>query len=198
MRATSDDGTIVNLNADGTWTVLDNDVVLPAEPGFRNVSWGVDQRAVLASESQTPTEVSADLVVFTTTLLSMEAILVFRFLNGRLYQGKYAVTEDFSNRTQYVWKRQELFDLLSRKYGKPSSDDLYWHGDLYRDDPREWGMAVATGDLSYFTNWRTSTTDVWLALDGNDYSCRLAVEYSSLALKDEAERHKERQDLDML
>jgi len=66
--------------------------------------------------------------------------------------------------------------------------EIYWENELYKNDKSNWGLAISIGHLSYNSVWETSTTDIELALDGNNYKVNLRVRYTSKELKEWADK----------
>lgn len=50
---------------------------------------------------------------------------------------------------------------------------------LYKDDPSNWGIAVGSGRLSYFTEWQTPETKITLALSGDNFKVNFVLRYGS-------------------
>lgn len=181
QTATTESGRLVLLSDDGTWVYREMSGATGAAD-FRGSRWGSSLDEVLSAESVPPTVSSSDSLRFNATLSDMSMDVLYFFIDRRLVRAKYFVTETYLNESRYILKRQDLEELLSEKYGKPTEHDQFWHDDLYRDDPSEWGAAVSRGDLSWFVTWETPSTKVVLALSGEDYECHLQIEYSSTAL----------------
>lgn len=86
------------------------------------------------------------------------------------------------NKNHYLVEFERLKSSLIKKYGAPKSDHVCWENDLYKDDVNEWGSAISMGHLSYFCNFVTEDSDIWLALMGENYEIDFCIEYTSRAL----------------
>ncbi|MFD4421397.1 hypothetical protein ACFWN7_07820 [Agromyces sp. NPDC058484] len=183
MEAKLPDGRRVELREDGTWSFSAHHMKeSPNRGGFRGVAWGATRAEVAASEPSAPVREEASFLVYETRLAEMDAEVLYFFVDDQLVRGKLFVTQSFQNEYRYVMKRDELEELLVAKYGQPTETNQHWIGDLYRDDRADWGMAVATGDLSWYTRWDEEHTVVLLALTGEGFESHLQVEYSSVEL----------------
>ena len=159
---------------------------------FRSADFGMSQAAVKATEPQANWgSDDDDIIGFETTIAGLEALALYVFINGQMSRGVYMVTEPHSNKTQYISDYSSLAGLLTKKYGKPISEDTYWSDDLYRDDPSSWGMAVATGSLSKFTMWKNESAEIGLSLIGDNFKISLSVEYASKEFAELEQRKRE-------
>jgi hypothetical protein len=91
---------------------------------------------------------------------------------------------------RYVDNFQLLESLLEEKYGSSLEKSVLWHNpeSPYAEDPESFGMAVALGDLLYFTHWNTGSTIIRLSLEGEDLRCNLSLHYQSSALASREEK----------
>lgn len=180
VTAVSDDGMVVELNVDGTWSKSERSVSRTGD--YRGVPWGATAEAVQAREGRDAKIETDDVLVFGERLSDMDADAVYVFVGGRLVRAKYMFQEEFTSPNRYLDAFHQVKTLFSRKYGEPSKDETIWHDELFRDDYRDWGKAVERGDLTLIASWATEQTEIGLILHGNDYEAHLAVEYSSISL----------------
>lgn len=182
--AVSDDGRVVELYEDGTWSPSNQ--VRPAAGDFRGVSWGASAQAVREREARPNKLESDEVLVYDERISDMNADAVYIFAGKRLVRAKYMFTDEYTSPNRYVAAFHRVNSLFSRKYGAPSEESV-WHDDFYRDNYEEWGRAVERGDLTLIASWTTPHTELALILYGNDYESHLEVEYASIALKSWAE-----------
>ena len=156
------------------------------------------KQAVLESEGGQASEVAEDFLQFRTMLLDLEVEAIYIFVEDVLVRAKYLVVTTHSNDNSYLLDFERLKDNLSKKYGKPKEDRKLWQDDLYREDPSQWGIAVANGSLSMFARWRSDDTNIFLDLSGDNFQCQLGVEYSSIRLAHLEESQRKRKTFDEL
>jgi len=86
------------------------------------------------------------------------------------------------HKNDYISDYNSIKKIITKKYKEPSEDKSYWKNDLFKDDYQHWGLALATGDLSYYSNWKHADSVIWLSLTGDNYKVSLSAEYSSIKL----------------
>lgn len=123
-------------------------------------------------------------VVYKETISGLSAETGYIFAYGKLVRAMYSIVESHTNKTDYLSDFDQLSKALTEKYGLPANEHTYWTNNLYRDDPAEWGMAVAIGHMAKFTTWETERTTISLMLRGDNYNINLNVEYSSKEYKE--------------
>ncbi len=173
-----------------------------AKSDFRKTKWGMTEAAVKATESSAPTKEQAkgskQIVVYKDTVSGLPCYVVYIFLNDKLVRTKYIATVEHTNKAACLSDFEVLASALREKYGNPKSDDSFWSNDLYKENPDEWGMAVAVGHLSKYATWETDTTKIVLALRGDNFEIDLEIEYASrelAPLEDKADKAEEQRKL---
>lgn len=176
------DGRDVVLYADMTWhyRVVSDGTDGSKSVDFRSARWGWSRKQVRASETGAPSEARDGYLVWKRRVMGLPCYAMFRFLNDRLVAGKYVFLVEHTNNTDFISDYRNLVDMLTKKYGRPTDDDTFWSNDLYRDDPQEWGMAVAVGHLHLFSHWDVARTRIVAGLLGDNFEITLGVEYESI------------------
>ncbi len=182
QTAFTNDGKRVLLKDDGTWQLIEQDKTVSESFDFRKTSWGMTKDQVKNSEPSSPIRDDANALFFKGKISNLDCVYAFVFAKGKLVRSKYAITEEHTNKNDYIDDYNSLKAALTGKYGDPLNDRTNWKNSLYRDDKEEWGFAVSLGHLSYFATWSTPTTEVFLGLLGDNYKVDLVIEYSSIAL----------------
>jgi len=184
MRATTENGSVVELLQDGTWRPASPSAP-PEDAGFRGVQWGASRMEILAREGRSPDRETDRVLIFQTRLADLGCEAVYILLpDGRLVRAKYLVIDSYSNDQRYLATYDSLRELLGKKYGKPTEENTYWSDELYQDDPSNWGMAVSAGHMARYTNWYIGDTHVLLYLTGNNFEISVGVEYGSVKLRE--------------
>ena len=83
------------------------------------------------------------------------------------------------NPNEYINDYEKLKKNLSIKYGEPVEDATNWKNNLFKSRPDSWGTAVGMGHLSFFAKWETTTTEILLALTGDNFKETLLIKYES-------------------
>jgi hypothetical protein len=199
--AITKDGREVILKTDGTWEYLSGGNRLLSSissGGFRKSRWGMSPDEVKAAETADLLREGDGLIIYDGKVLGLDCAILYILVHDQLVRAKYVVTAEHSNKTAYLSDFDSLKEMLTKKYGEPAQDNVYWKNDLYRDDYSEWGMAVSIGHLSFFTTWDMDETTVILALNGDNFEINLNIEYTSNELGRLESEAKEQAALDDL
>ena len=150
---------------------------------FRQTTWGMNVDQVKKSENAEPEYDKQDGVrhalSYTENIAGLDCNVVYLFVYDKLVRAKYVIAEEHSNKSDYLSDFDTLHESLTKKYGKASSDDVYWKNDLYKDNYQEWGMAVAVGHLAKFSKWEVQGTTIIEYISGDNFDISLGIEYSS-------------------
>ena len=179
----TEDGRTVLLKDDGTWEYVEEETQLD-EYDFRKVTWGMSIDQVKGAEQDAPAAEQGGYIGYDTTISGLSCALMYYFTTGRLTRAVYLVTASHSNKNDYIRDFDNLKELLTKKYGVPSSDDSIWKKSLFKDDREEWGTAVSIGHLVYIAFWETERTDISIILSGDNYKITLAMLYTGKELAD--------------
>lgn len=185
FSAVTSEGKRVVLNTDGTWEYFKEDTLNQSIKHFRNSSWGDSQESVLKSESLDLVKnlSNENMKSYLENIANIEMTLIYNFTQKKLTSGYYISKAEHSNKNSFINDFTKLKKILSNKYGKPTSDDILWYNDLYKDDYSGWGMAISIGHLKYKVEWETDDTNITLILNGDNYLIVNAITYISKKLK---------------
>jgi hypothetical protein len=151
--------------------------------GFGGLGWGSSTAAFL--EIYKDAKQSGEYWTLSGPVAGLGALTLFRFVDDQLAAVVVVFTDDFQNKTNFLYEHERIRKLLEKKYGSPNtaSRDI-WTGDgLYRETPGEWGMAVATGRLSRWSVWELPETEIELGTKGDNFKITNKIVYRSTRLK---------------
>lgn len=163
---------------------------------FRKTRWGMSLGEVKASEPLEPAQSTGDMLGYKTKVLQKNVLLAYIFADQKLVRAKYVLVERHSNKTDFIQDYKDFQRILTEKYGKAKRDDLIWKDDLYKSDRSHWGMAVATGRLTYFSMWETPDSEIVCALYGDNFDITCGVEYVSKNLHQIEKKIEKQKQLD--
>jgi hypothetical protein len=185
IEAITSDGKTVNLFEDGTWEYSDK-VDTVGNFDLRKVNWNMTIDQVRSSETLDwevgEIDDNTSYLAAETKFLDNEAILAYYFNLNRLYKVRYIITKSHSNKTDYWFDYKTYLEAISEKYGSPSSeyDGMpIWKDDLYKDDPSDWGMAIAIGDMLACAIWETDRTQISALIQGDNYKISTVIDFDS-------------------
>lgn len=167
-----------------------------AQTDFRKSTWGMSKSQVKQIEAVEPLTDVKDMLVCSSKLASLETLIGYIFVEGKLVRGIYQFGDKHTNRNDYIDDYKKLKELLTKKYGSPKKDDVVWKNDLYKGDVQNYGMAISIGHLSYYSSWTTDRTKIALFMYGENFEIDTALEYSSTELQDFAKKAEEEAVLD--
>jgi len=165
---------------------------------FRQTTWGMNSSQIVSAEGKMPAFQDKgspiQILGYSDQIANLDCQVFYILAYDQLVRTKYMISEKHTNKTEYLSDYDRLKEVLSNKYGKPVSDDIYWKNNLYKSDPSEWGMAVAVGHMAKFTRWESLRTTIILCLTGDNFEINLGIEYSSkelAALEKKAKKEQE-------
>ena len=169
---------------------------------FRNSRWGMKKDKVLSTEKNKPTEAAAVGLFFVTIhtgeIAGLKAQYLYYFLDDVLVRGGYTFREKHYNKNKYIDDYNNLKEILTRKYGSPTTSNTRWYKDHYKDRPQYHGRAVSMGELVFVSNWETDRTLIFLILTGDNFNISMVLQYNSKLYKeliDKAEEKSQEQGL---
>lgn len=163
---------------------------------FRKTRWGMSKKEVLKIEKEKLLSTDdSTVLVFSSEINSLDCGIVYQFAEDKLAKAGYLITEEHTNKNDYINDYDNLKEILIKKYGAPLRSGKVWKNDLYKDSPEDWGFAISIGHLGYTSKWETPRTEINLGLNGDDYKIRLIVYYESKELKSILEKEKDKENL---
>lgn len=190
-------GKRVTLNDDYTWSYIEESTTESFD--FRKTFWGMSKEEVKSSETATPYGEKSDYtLMYLSNISDLDCVIVYFFTNNLLTGGRYYFTEKHSNDNDYLSDYENMKELLSKKYGTPSTDNEYWKDDLYKDDYSSWGFAVSYGHYVRYAGWESDKTDIEIVISGENFSIRHQIDYYSVEFKDMKEEAYTKEALDEL
>jgi len=163
---------------------------------FRKTKWGMSKDQVKSSEPLKVAKETDDMLLYKTTVIGKNVLLVYIFVNNQLVRSKYILAEFHTNNNDFITDFNEFKKILVKKYGTPIKDEKIWRNDLYKDDFSNWGMAIALGHLLYFAQWETSNTTITAILKGDNFDITCGIEYASKKLEDLEKKAQEKKALE--
>ena len=178
------------------------DTVIPKQKAldgdFRVGVWGDSMKDIQRKEKEIELFVTEDNVGGYSQVMGIDMFIGYYFTNDKLTHGIYMCSEEYSDKNKYVEDYEKLKKALTDKYGEPTTDDEVWNEVIYsKDNISDYGMAVATEELKYFTTWDVNNkTRVSLFLTGEGFQTFLTVGYQDLDYAKQQEQQSQEADMD--
>ena len=192
IAAITNAGQSVVLHSDGKWefSAVDNDT---GDFDFRKARWGMTKAQVKQAETGKIQKVD-DLLVYKSTIAGLSTYVAYIFVNDQLVRAKYIFEEPHTNKNMHIVDYEKVKSIISKKYQQPIQDKTIWSNSMFKTKPESRGLAVSMGHLAYFASWGSDRTQIWLALDGDNFDVSFVAEYSSVALAGLETAEKEAKD----
>lgn len=168
---------------------------------FRKTRWGMSIAQVKSSEDVEVLEEGKIAQVYAlqykTIVIAKSVIIFYVFIDDQLVRAKYILDGTHENDNLFINDYSDFTEILTKKYGKPKEENVFWNDDLYKDNPSNWGYALSKGHLSYFSTWESKDTAIVASLTGDNFEIRCHLEYRSKELEDLEEKASEKEVLDL-
>lgn len=154
-------------------------------PDFKGARWGMSPEEVGAKGTVTdPTQRTHLVMAKECKVAGFPCIAGYGFLDGKLAKGVYTFVQTHSEPSDFLQDYKDLRDGLVAKYGDPIVDQTLWKKDTFKDDPGNWGLAVAMGQMVKVALWKTNRTNIQLGLMGDNSDISLGMVYYDLVRGD--------------
>ena len=153
-------------------------VAAEKEMTFRKTTWGMSFAEVRASESLKIFKQEKDLLIYKVIVGGKDMMLGYNFIDDQLVMGKYLLTEVHTNKNDYISDYKDFKKILTKKYGRPKTDEIFWRNELFKNSHSDWGRAVSVGHLIYLSTWETPSTKIGLALTGDNFKIECFIDYT--------------------
>jgi hypothetical protein len=154
-----------------------------SKPDFRETNWGMSREQVRKIEKAAFSRETERALVYEGKIGGLNCRILYFFAQEKLVRAKYLINEEHANKNDYIGDFNSLKESVIKNYGKPIGDSITWKNERYKSDPKQWGLAISIGDLSYFTNWDTPNTEIIEALFGDNNKISLGIQYASVKLR---------------
>ena len=120
-----------------------------------------------------------DKTVYTTKDSNFPATVIYQFYNDQLLRGDIEYKQIQTIPQEYLNDYIALQDKISEIHGEPVRDEMNWQGDMYKNDPERWGLAVMLGFLRLQTMWSTPRSIITLDFRGQRMKQSMKATYIS-------------------
>lgn len=147
---------------------------------FRNTTWVFDKQKVKKATADSLIAETDTSLVYSTTLGKWDTHLIFLFPDGTLTKGIYDLQLEHKSKKLYLDDYEKIRDVLTSKYGQPSTDRQYtWIDDQQKDNPAMHPYAVGKGDLMIRTAWKADYLNIELLMKGGNNRIDISIRYSN-------------------
>lgn len=150
---------------------------------FRKTNWGMNKSQVKKIEEENISKEDINLLVYLGKAFNtFNSYIIYEFSKDKLTSASYIFVESRLDPSERFKDYRKIKKILIKTYGEPTKDKQCWKNNLYKENYRNWGLAINRGHLSYDTSWDTSATKICLHLFGENYKNYLGIRYISKKL----------------
>jgi len=157
----------------------------------RNLTWGMSKASVKKIEGLQPSKTGVtdgiDYIAYDKKVGDLKCLIAFYFVADKLYFVKYIFYESHSEFNLYRDDFINIAVILDKKYGEVDIE-RQWNNDLYKDNPDDWGKAIAAGHLIMYTLRDLQKTKISHDLSGDNFEINHIVEFRSKELSELADK----------
>lgn len=170
----------------------------PNVKGWKKLKWGMSRKKV-GKKYRLKAGTSPNYFYSTKTMrvAGEKALFGASFAGDKLSYVQLRFSKTHFNNNMYIEDYDRIQTLLTKKYGEPKKD-VFWSKDLYRDNPKSYGTALALGHLSMFSTWKLAHTTITLQVTGNNAKVSHVLMYQSNELKKAQKKASENEALEDL
>lgn len=149
---------------------------------FRNAKWGDDKETVKKYEKEPLAYEEENVLGYETSVSGNNTYCLYWFdKNGKLYQSGYSlIMPEGVGEGQYISTYNALKDDLTEIYGDPWEDEIIPLVDQKQIDYSGEASSLRYGYVTYRTQWKTSTTDIMLGMQSQDYKVQTLISYTDI------------------
>jgi len=127
--------------------------VVDGAPIFRGMLWGMTKAQVKAAEKASLVYEDTDLLIFSDKQYGMPCNIIYLFFDDYLYVSSMTIDVELTDYLPYIQAFNSNKAELTAKYGNPTTDQVKWTNNKYKNDPAQWGTALKEGHVSFYCEW---------------------------------------------
>lgn len=154
-------------------------IVNSEEIKFKNCNWGISREDVKKIDPMTIICMERNNnLMYNGKFAGYETIIEYGFHNNKLCSGGIVFQIEHSMPDAYIDDYMHIRNLIIKKYGAPTDTITTWKtNSLFKNSPSHYGLAIATGELSFNTIWESGENSLFLFLTGDNHVIRLVASY---------------------
>ncbi len=158
------------------------------EHDFRKTNWGMSMEEVAEAENALELQYGDSPLPgesYEAKVGGLDCYINYYYIGDKLTSAEYEFSYEATLEYLCINNYSHLKEKLVEKYGEPIRDEDIWIDDLYKDNPKNWGRAVARNHLLRYAQWETPNTKITIILAGDEYgNIALKIKYRSQQIKE--------------
>lgn len=154
---------------------------------FRNACWGDDIETVKKYEDAKSEGEEDNALLYSSKVSNYDAYVLYYFDdNGKLYQGMYGFTDEYTNPGQYIPQYQSIRDSLKEKYGAPDEDAIIPLQKQSQIDYSGEANSLQFGYVVYRATWNNyNGTKIMIGMQAQNSEIKIVVMYTDVNYKED-------------
>ncbi len=156
----------------------------PEEADFRNLKWGMSKDEIINAEGTGFSEMENGSMYYTRVREEeYPADAQYDFVDEKLAQGTFYITEDKENNSIDVYDYDELVDSLKQRFGEPQMvQDHYYDESVKTDDREQHADLILKNKLNYRTAWLLDDTELRVVMINRGGKLCIGLQYKDAAV----------------
>jgi hypothetical protein len=148
---------------------------------FRQVTWGMNVKTVMAQESQKLSIQEKNRLEYNCVLADIPGKIIYVFSkSGQLKRGKYYLTPQYYNMDYYIQDFKMFESMLTNKYGKVSKRMVVTSSENQDITENDWPLLLLKGALRVELIWNSTDTVASLILSKGGMKPTIQIDYNSV------------------
>jgi len=159
--------------------IKDNNLNLtPDKPyDFRKANWNMSKMEVEATEPLIPIKKDENSIVYEDNIYGLKCAIIYSFDNDKLLRGTIIITETHNDLNLYINDFNNIKNIMTYKYGKPSEENLVWRNPEFKENIQMWGEAIKLGHLIIYSKWIYDNVLIHLQISSENEKIKLGIQY---------------------
>jgi hypothetical protein len=156
---------------------------------LRGFVWGLSPTVILEHEPAYFLGEENGTLFYQDFYKDMKVTIAYEFLDNKLWRSKTFVEKKYVRMPDMIDDLLYLQEALTKRLGKPASEDFTWRKNTEKNWPDKWGWAVYRGELFITIKWLTEESEITLYLGSKEpYEPEMTITYVSRKIKEAARK----------
>ena len=166
--------------------IISNISAQTANRDFRDFAWGTSLTSIQSGEkAEFVDKIQNDMLIYKDKLAGYDCNVSYGFNeNDKMISGNYIFNKKYTNPQLYIQDFATFKKLLTRKYGKPTSEKMNWNKNTPLLEKHNFGQAIVDGNLNMSTVWTTGRSLIEIALTTVNHAPSMHIHYTTISLEE--------------
>lgn len=95
----------------------------------------------------------SDMLIYGDYYNGLPCTIIYTFVEDYLCISSLTIDGVLTDNSTYIQTFNKNKAELTAKYGQPTTDEVKWNNNKYKNTPEQWGNALKEGHVSFFCEW---------------------------------------------